>query len=167
MSMRELVPWSWGRREASLAPAAGHDPFLALQRQIDDLFNGFARSVGWPGAGTAERAALLPSVDLVDDGDKLVLTAELPGMSEKEIELTLREGALVIQGEKREEREVKDKDVYRLERSYGKVHRAVPLPCAVKEDAIKASFKHGILTVKLPKQEGAADRSRRIPVAAG
>ncbi len=165
MSARELAPWNWARRELGRARGHTEDSFTALQRQIDDLFDNFTRSL-WHGRGEEQLlpGGPVPDVDLVDEGNQLVLTAELPGIGAKDLDVTLRGDTLILSGEKKAEREVKEHDAYRLERSYGRIQRSIPLPCPVKEDKVKADFKDGVLTITMPKQENAVGASRKIPV---
>ncbi len=166
MSARELAPWNWARRELGRARGHTEDSFTALQRQIDDLFDNFTRSLGGHGRGEDAMApgGPVPSVDLVDEGDTLVLTAELPGIGAKDLDVTLRGETLILTGEKKAEREIKEHDAYRLERSYGTIQRRIELPCPVKEDKIKAEFKDGVLTITMPKEESAVGTARKINV---
>jgi HSP20 family protein len=99
-------------------------------------------------------------VDLVEKADRYEITAELPGMDEKNIEVKLSNEMLVIKGEKREEKEEKEANYYMSERRYGSFQRAFRLPQGVNADKIEASFKNGVLTVALPKTEEAKKETK-------
>jgi HSP20 family protein len=103
-----------------------------------------------------------PSLDVFEEKDEIVVKADLPGMNKDEIEVTVTENVVTIKGEKKKEEEVKEKDYYRRERSYGSFVRSVELPSEVKSDQIKANFKDGVLEVRMPKTEEAKKKS--VPV---
>lgn len=105
-----------------------------------------------------------PSLDVFEEKDELVVKADLPGMSKEEIEVTVTGNVVTIKGEKRKEEEVKEKDYYRRERSYGSFVRSVELPCEVKSEQIKANFKDGVLEVRMPKTEEAKKKSVAIKI---
>ena len=106
----------------------------------------------------------MPKADLSEDKRKYELTVELPGMDEKDLKLTLAEGALILKGEKKDEKETKEKDYHITERSYGSVRRRFPLPPGVNVDKMDASFSKGVLKIVLPKTKEAQATSRKIPV---
>ncbi|MDX2169940.1 MAG: Hsp20/alpha crystallin family protein [Deltaproteobacteria bacterium] len=134
-------------------------PLAALRREMDRLFDGF-----FTDAGPAARAlaAFNPSADMVENEAEVRITAELPGVEEKDVEVTLANDAVTIKGEKREEKEEKG-EPYRLERSYGAFRRTFALPCDVDADKAVATFKNGVLTVALPKSPAAA-KTKKIAV---
>lgn len=94
----------------------------------------------------------------------MVVKAELPGMGKEEIEVTVSGDVVTIKGEKKKEEEVKEKDYYRRERSYGSFARSVQLPCEVKGDEIKANFKDGVLEIRCPKSEEAKKKSISVKI---
>jgi HSP20 family protein len=106
----------------------------------------------------------MPSLDVYEEKDSVVVKAELPGMKKEEVEVNLAGGNLTIKGEKKEEQEVKEDDYYRRERSYGSFLRNVALPCDVKSDEIKASFKDGVLEIRMPKTEEAKKKSISVKI---
>lgn len=106
----------------------------------------------------------MPSIDVYEEKDSVVVKAELPGMKKEDIEVNLAEETLTIKGEKKEDTEVKEDDYYRRERSYGSFSRSVGLPCEVKGDAIKASFKDGVLEIRMPKTEEAKKKSISVKI---
>jgi HSP20 family protein len=156
MDLRTLMPF--GRREL----AAGDDPFAAMRREMDRLFDEMGRG-GWPGRG-AGPATLAPRVDVKETEQAIEVHAELPGVAEKDIELQLADGVLTLRGEKRQEREEKDKGFYLAERSYGSFLRQIPLPVEIEADKVEARFDKGVLSVVLPKAAPAAGRTRRIEI---
>jgi len=105
-----------------------------------------------------------PSLDVFEEKDDIVVKADLPGMNKEEIEVTVTGDVVTIKGEKKKEEEVKEKDYYRRERSYGSFVRSVELPCEVKSDQIKANFKDGVLEVRMPKTEEAKKKCVSIKI---
>lgn len=103
-----------------------------------------------------------PSVDLIDRGAEFVIKADLPGYSPENISITVNENSVQISGETREEKELKDANYQLRERSYGSFSRTIPLPAAVKTEEARASFKNGVLEIRLPKVE--APRGRRLQI---
>ena len=137
-------------------------PFRDLARFEREMEDMFSRFPAWPW-GERERG-WAPAVDLVDHKDELVLRADLPGLDEKDIEVTVQDGNLVIHGERKEETEEKKEDYYYSERTYGVFARTLPLPTGVDADKVKATFKNGVLEVHLPKAKEA--KGRRIEIKA-
>jgi len=151
MRIRELVPWRSRERELS-RKNSGH-PLTSLQSEMSRLFDSFFEGfdVGPFGKTGLLASANMPKVDVSETNDAVHVTAELPGMKEEDIEVTLSDGSLVIQGEKRAEKENKGQNYYRVERSYGKFHRSIPLPAEVDDKKVDASFQNGVLNIVLPK----------------
>ena len=106
----------------------------------------------------------MPAVDVVESEKAYEITAELPGMDEKNIEVKVTDGRLTVKGEKQEEKEEKEKDYYLQERHYGSFERSFDLPESVEPDKIEASFKKGVLTVTLPKKAEAQKAAKKIEV---
>jgi len=161
MANRDLTPFGGGR---SLSPFA-RDPFSSFRREMDRLFDDFfipveARSfTGGNGAGAA---ALSHSIDLDETDKAFELTAELPGLEQKDVELTLRDNAIVLSGEKRQERQEGEGGRRWSERSFGRFERVIPLGGDIDPDKIEAAFKNGVLTVTLPKRAEA--RAKQIDI---
>ena len=105
-----------------------------------------------------------PAIDLFEEKDDIVVKAELPGMTKENIEVNLTDHTLTIKGEKKKEEEIKEENYYRAERSYGSFLRTVELPKDVHGDKVKASFKNGILEVRLPKTEQAKTKEMKVKV---
>lgn len=115
-------------------------------------------------ARTAEIDDLVPSVDIFEENGDLVLKAELPGISKDDIDVTLSDGSITISGEKKKENEIKKKDYYKWERSYGSFCRTFGLPTEVKADKVKSSFKDGILEIRMPKSEEAKSKEVKVKI---
>ena len=160
MNVRDLIPWG---RQSSTAPVQyqGQDnPVLGFRREVDRLFDDFFRG-SLPSLGLSRSLAAWPNVELSETDGEVRITAEVPGMSEKDVELLMEDGVLTIRGEKKSETE--DKDRGYSERYYGRFERRVALPSNVDEGGANATFRDGVLTVTLPKS-AEAERGRRIPI---
>ncbi len=135
---------------------------FGLKSNMDKLFDeffGLDKGV-WPESALN----VVPAVDLEETEDAFKITAELPGMTKKDIKITLENNVLSISGEKKAEKETKDKNFHRVERSYGKFHRAFELPGAVNRDKIEAEYKDGILSISVPKTEEAKPKQIEVKV---
>lgn len=122
---------------------------------------GFLGREGWLGHVVPTR---MPSLDLYEEKDDVIIKAELPGMSKGDIEVSMSGDVITLKGEKKKEEEVKERDYYRRERSYGSFSRSVQLPCEVKGDQIRAHFKEGILEIHCPKSEEAKKKSVAVKI---
>jgi HSP20 family protein len=129
---------------------AFRDPFAALQTEMNRLFDDVWSGFGTP-AANMESVIAAPRIDLKEDGDNWYITAELPGLSEDDVEVTYDDGVLRIAGEKKQETEDNNRNVHVTERAYGRFERQLPLGHGVKDDQIDASFKDGVLTITAPK----------------
>jgi HSP20 family protein len=167
MSMRDLIPWG---RQSSAAPVQYQNqdnPLVGFRREVDRLFDDFFRgSLASLGSsyGLGGSLATWPHVEINETDREIRITAEVPGMSEKDVELLMEDGVLTIRGEKKSETE--DKDRGYSERYYGRFERRVVLPSNIDEQGANASFKDGVLTVTLPKS-AEPERGRRIPINTG
>jgi HSP20 family protein len=132
-----------------------------MGRLMDSFFHGFSLH-----PFETRATVFTPHVDVVDTGKTINVSVELPGMDDKDIEVSLTRDALVIKGEKKEEKEEKGKDYYRSERSFGSFTRSIALPEGIDTEGGEASFKKGVLTVKLPKAKQAMKEARKIAVKA-
>jgi HSP20 family protein len=166
MSVRDLIPW--GRDESRVASQfrdSERDPFVSLHREVnrlfDDVFRGF--DGGLPSVGRASAVGgNWPSLEISDNEKEIRVTAEVPGMEEKDIEILLDDGVLTLRGEKRSQTE--DKDRQFSERYYGRFERRIPLGYEIEEDRIDARFKNGVLSVTLPKSAKAQSQAKRIAI---
>ena len=171
MAIGNLVPWRWGSLR-SFDEDRSFDSLWAemnsLHRSIDRLFadtwnGGFAPSRLEETWATGKIA---PSLDVAEDEKGLRVSVELPGMSDKDVAVTVDDRMLTIRGEKKEEQEKKDKNVFRRERAYGSFRRTIELPGDVDAAKIEAKFKDGVLTIDLPKTKEAQNQVKQIPVKA-
>jgi len=135
-----------------------------MNQLLDPLFRGF--DLAPVGALEDRYAGFSPSVDVRESDEEFTIKAEIPGIDEKDVEVLVSDDTVTLKGEKKEEQEDKGKDYYRLERSYGSFHRVIPLPKGVNLEKVEATFKNGILTVKLPKTEEAQSKGKKIPITA-
>lgn len=146
------------------------DPFKAMRSEMERVFDRFmpGRLGGWPDVfGSELRTALSPHVDVRDEKDELVIEAELPGIAEKDVEITFADGLLSIKGEKKSERE-ENKDNYRLqERSFGSFQRSFRVPDSVDEERIKAVFDKGVLRITMTKKPHAVRKEKKIAIGKG
>jgi len=161
MSMRDLIPWG---RQTNQAPTPYRQqelsPIFSLRREVDRLFDDLFRL---PTLGTTGSVMTWPTVEVSDSDNEVRITAEVPGMAERDVELLVEDGVLTLRGEKKNE--TLDKERGYSERWYGRFERRIALPAGVDEEGAKATFRDGVLTVTLPKSAEAA-RGRRIPINA-
>ena len=157
MSIRSLLPI---RRDGNAARFEPH-PFATLQREIDRLFDDFTR--GFPSFGVAT-TDLAPTMDVSETDKEIEITAELPGLEEKDVQVNVADNVLTIRGEKKAEKEEKDKNYHFSERSYGSFQRAFELPASVDRNKIAADFSKGVLTLTLPKTAEAQTQAKKIEV---
>jgi HSP20 family protein len=164
MNVRDLIPWSRGDRERS--PATRSDslsPVVSLHREMnrlfDEVFRGFDDSRLWGGRGA------WPSVEVEETENEYRVSAELPGLEERDVEVLLQDGLLTVRGEKKLETEARNRSY--SERFYGRFERQITLDRDVDDGAVNATFKNGVLTVTVPKNARAVERTKRIPINAG
>jgi HSP20 family protein len=164
--------------ERDIQPSGGWSPLASLRSEIDHLFEDFPfdpwrSSVGrnvfdvepsWRGELTFGNT---PAVDIAEGDKEYEITAELPGMEERDIDVKYADGVLTIKGEKKEETEEKRKDYYISERRFGSFQRSFQVPAGIEADKIDASFKNGVLTVTLPKSVEAQKREKKIEIKKG
>jgi HSP20 family protein len=158
------------------AKTADWQPFDVLRNQVDRLFHDFQTGIlqapflrPFPDIESFWRRDLgfnvTPAIDIVEKDRAFEVTAELPGLDAKDIEVQLANGTLTIKGEKQEEKEEKTKDRYVSERRYGSFRRTLQVPGGVDAEKIEASYKSGVLTVTLPKSPEAQKKEKTIPVS--
>ena len=162
MAVRTLVPWSWRRRRIPVR-YVNRTPAYAVQRNhnrlFDEFFNEFSHALG-----SSNDAGFSPSIDISETDTEIKIAAELPGLDENDVEVSLEDNVLTISGEKKAEHENEGENYYRVERSYGSFQRSVTLSHEVETDDIDAIFKNGVLTVVLPKAPEA--QAKKIAVKA-
>ena len=153
---RELIVW---RPFRELAPFRD---FERMRSEMDRLWDSFFEKGTLRGE---EGGEWLPSLDVAETKNEIVVKAEVPGLEPKDIDISLSDGLLTIKGEKKQEREEKEENYHLVERSYGSFARSIRLPNEVQSDKINASYKNGVLKVVLPKSEGAKKKEVKIKVA--
>ncbi|MCS7205880.1 MAG: Hsp20/alpha crystallin family protein [Leptospiraceae bacterium] len=147
MKWKDLVPWKKESPESKEEKyVATRDIFDTLQKRMDELFEEF----GFSSLPSFERT-FYPKVDITENENEIVIKADVPGIDEKDLDVSITKDAVIIQGEKKYEHEEKGSNFYRKERSFGSFRRVLPLPVEVDEAKIDATYKNGVLTIKLPK----------------
>jgi HSP20 family protein len=136
-----------------------------MERVFDDFLGRRFRPLWgehwWP---VSDSGAGVPALDLYEEKDEIVAKVELPGIEKGDIEVHISDNLLTVKGEKKKEEETKKEDYYRLERSYGSFSRSVELPAEVHGEKAQASFKNGVLEIRLPKSEEAKKKETRVKV---
>ena len=163
MAVTDLIPRIRSRIPIARRSAESAHPLLSFHERMNRLFDDLWRDFDIPGLMPGSSFGF-PRVEMSETDKELNIEAELPGLDEKDVEVLLQEGVLTIRGEKRDEKEDKSRRV--SERSYGQFERRIALPVEVQEEQVNASFKKGVLMVTLPKVAGAAQKAKRIPIAA-
>ncbi len=187
MELKKLAPWNWFKKEEEIDHAVpvkhvgkepyalgrSFDPTLSIHREIDRLFDSFMRGFApsvfdrfGTGPLLGEGAILKPRVDLSATDQEYLLTVEIPGVSEKDVTVDISANTMTIRGEKKQEKEEKEKNYYRIERSYGSFQRVLSLPEDVDQAGIKASFKNGVLSIAMPRLSLPKSESKQIPITA-
>lgn len=184
MDFKKLVPWNWFKSEeeqsgttvpvqhtagSSMSYLSG--PIGNLQQEVDKLFNdmfedlgfgSFSREKSLPGSITGD--LLRPRVDVGASDKEYSVSIEIPGVDQKDIKLEILDNSLIVRGEKKQEKEEKEKNFYRMERSYGAFQRILALPDDANQDEVQATFKNGVLTVSMPKKPLPNSAVRQIDI---
>jgi len=161
MALRDLAPWHHGK--------SGTPALSDLHREVDRVFDSFWNNFGTPAflGGDGGVLGVDFKVDTAEDDKAYHVTAELPGMSEKDVEVTFADNTLTISGEKKEEKEVKEENYHRRERAFGAFRRTFTLPAEIDEAKISATFKDGVMTIDLPKSKTAQKKAKKITIQRG
>jgi HSP20 family protein len=159
-----LVPWRNNKSEVATKRDEFFDPFVSFRREMDRMFDRFFD--GLPASTGNAWQGIAPAVDIDETDKEMVITAELPGVSDKDVEVNLAGDVLTIKGEKKSEKEHKNGDSTYVERRFGSFARSVRLPFDVKDGQVDARFKDGVLTISLPKPAEMQRSVRRIDVKA-
>ena len=164
MLLTHLVPWRGPRGELEVRNRC-RNPFDVLVHRMNSVLEDFGIE---PSSGVGLQAGqFMPAIDVTENDEQIVVKAELPGLAEKDIELSLTKDSLTLSGEKKEESEEKGKGYHHLERRHGSFQRVIPLDCQIDRENVEAEFKNGVLTVTLPKTEETINPSKRIEVKTG
>jgi HSP20 family protein len=161
MKVKDLLP-SLDRKNREVID----HPFYSLQKEMNSLFEDF-----FQGFDVAPRSFysggmknFTLSLDVKETDKEFVIKAELPGVDEKDVEVTVTDDTVTIKGEKKEEKEDKGKNYYYMERSYGSFNRTIPLATGAEAGKAEASFKNGILNIIVPKSETAKTKGTKVPI---
>lgn len=161
MSLQSWLPsWPAHRRDEE-------GPLAELHKQMDELFDGWARSVRVPVADRHETGILRPTIDVSETDDAFRIIAELPGVEDKDIDVTVSDDRLTIKAEKRKESEQEDEHFHRVERSYGTFERTMALPRGVDTENVDAEMKNGTLAITVPKTQNMKEHTRKVEVKKG
>jgi HSP20 family protein len=168
MTINDLIPWKKSeklpvrRQEAS--------SIFQLNNDLNRMFESFFENP-WSlrpfDAFEANLSGFMPRLDVSETDKEMIVSVELPGLDERDIQISLEEGVLIIGGEKKTEKQEKSHNFHRMERSYGSFTRQVALPVDVDENAVSATFKNGLLNVTLPKKQPSLTQGKRITVKKG
>ena len=140
-------------------------PFERMEDMMEDFFGRSFGRPNWPGMPRiSEGIETSPSVDIYEKGDDIIVKSDMPGMTKEDIEVNLTDDTITLSGERRKEEKIEEKNCYRLERSYGSFKRTFSLPSEVQSDKAKASFKDGVLEVKIPRSELAKQKEKKIKI---
>jgi len=166
--MFNLTPWTARRLPIRREE---HHPIYSLQREMNRLFDDFFRAPSWEPftelptfAGEHFFGDVTPRVDMSDTDKEIIVKVDLPGMTEKDVDISISRDALTISGEKKQEKEESEKGWYRMERQYGSFSRSIPLPCEIEADKVAAIYKNGVLSIKLPKSAVQRETTKSIPI---
>lgn len=187
MSLKKWIPWNWFKKEEEsnhqtipIRREMGHDrsvavtrPIEQLHHEIDRLFERAFQGFGWGHSGFDRLPfahmtdhMIKPTLDLGATDKAYTITVEIPGVNENDVKLEITNDTLTISGEKEQASEEKEKNYYRLERSYGTFQRVLSLPEDIDQDNVKASFKKGVLTVTMPRKALPKSDVRQIAINA-
>jgi HSP20 family protein len=165
VDFKALVPWRSNKSQSPATREDFFDPFVTFRREMDRMFDDFfgggalrPTHAGWQ--------AVTPAVDIDETDKEVIVTAELPGVGEKDVEVSLAGDILTIKGQKKAEHEETNGDTHYMERRFGSFSRSLRLPFEVRDEKVDAKFKHGVLTIRLPKPAELRRSVRRIEVRA-
>ncbi len=185
MDIKKLAPWNWFKKEEESggavpvrrvderAPATTLPfpaPFNQLRAEMDRMFDSFFQTMGMRSPLTSELFApfsgglLKPQVDIAATDRDYIITIEVPGVSEKDVSVEVSGNTMTIRGEKRQEKEEKERNYYRIERAYGSFQRILSLPEDADRDNIKASFRKGVLSITMPRKSLPESDVKRIEI---
>lgn len=165
MNIGSIIPWRDSKPSTPDMRSDALDPFVSFRREFDrmfdDFFTGFGRSLGtranaWQG--------VVPTIDLSENDKEVVVTAELPGLDDKDFEVTVSGDLLTLKGEKKSEHTQQNGDATYTERRFGSFARSVRLPFEVKDEHVEATYDKGVLCVRVPKPADLQRQARRIEV---
>lgn len=166
MTGKHITPWHH-RRGSELDVRRDTDPILRLQREMNRMFETFFDNPFGAMRSMEGFEGFAPNIDVYETDREIRMDVELPGMDEKDIDISLRNNILTISGKRENEETEKEKSYYRHERSFGSFRRSIQLPEEVDDQRIEASYSKGILKVVLPKHEQSVTTRRKIEIKKG
>ncbi|MBE0582808.1 MAG: Hsp20/alpha crystallin family protein [Desulfofustis sp.] len=185
MDLKKLAPWNWFKNEdeeTSTTPIRvnrpledsgimdPYHPLYHVQQRMERLFDSLSRDFGmrdWKSGQTSTLAAgsfLKPSVNIGGNEHEYSISVEIPGVDEKDIKVEVKDNTLTISGEKQQDQEDRQKDFYRIERSFGSFRRVLTLPDDADQEGIKAGFRKGVLKLTIPKKAVPAEEVKQIEI---
>ncbi len=162
MTVRNLMPFG-----KNVLVSRGGSPIVAFQDEVNKLFNDFFGEHSFPSwnrLAAQPSFTVSPAMDVTENDKEFKVTAELPGMESKDVQINAAEGYVTIKGEKKAEKKEEREGYFRQERSYGSFQRVVALPDTADLDKAEASFKNGVLALSIPKKAGAQSKERKIEI---
>lgn len=163
--MKGLLPKKDDKKQNAGLVRRSEVPFGSLQQEINRLFDDFG--YGFNNPWFEKMTDFQAKADVKETEKEIVVTVEVPGVDLKDIDISLTDDSITISGEKHEEKEQEEKGYYKMERSYGSFHRAIPLPCAIDRDKTDAVYKDGVLRISLPKCPETLKKEQKVTVKAG
>lgn len=165
MSVRDLLPFG----SSSVPVSRGANPIVSFQDEMNKLFNDFFGDASlpswWRGSDAGSAAfAVSPALDVAESDKEFRVTAEVPGMEIKDVQINIADGYVTIKGEKKQEEKEEREGYFRQERSYGSFQRVIALPDNANFDKADASMKNGVLTIVVPKKAGAQSKERKLEI---
>ena len=180
MDIKKLAPWNWFKKEqeGNTLPIRRQetrtqytDPFSQIRQEIDRVFDAAFSGFGFPSIGfgreltpAAQTDWLKPTLDVGASDKEYTISVELPGVDEKDVQLELINDTLKIKGDKKQQKEEKEKNYYRMERSYGSFQRVLSLPEDADQDNIKAVYKNGIMNITIPRKAAPKTEVKQIEI---
>ena len=166
MTLRDLINWEKSLDIPVIKGKIGSPSLSRLQEEVNRIFDHFSKGMEvymteWSGR---EKGSSLLAVDLIEEEDSFVVKAELPGIAPEAVDISITKDSLIIRGERKEEKEETEKNYIRRETSYGSFFRQMSLPQTALTDNAEASFKNGILTIKIPKKAEAIQKPRKLAI---
>ena len=180
MDIKKLAPWNWFKKEqeGNTLPIRRQDtktqyadPFTQIRQEIDKVFDSAFKGLGFPSIGLGRELSpmaqtdwLKPTLDIGASDKEYTISVELPGVDENEIQVELVNDTLKIKGEKKQEKEEKERNYYRMERSYGSFQRTLSLPEDADQDDIKAVYKNGVMSITIPRKAASKTEAKQIEI---
>lgn len=161
IEMSSLIPW-FNRTPSPVT----ENSISEFKKEVDALFNNFFGSK-WASPLSTDFKDFSPAFDVKETEEEILVTAELPGVEQSDIEISLMGNILVVKGEKKEEREEKGENRHTIERAYGSFSRSLTIPCDILEEKVEATFSNGVLQLKLPKAQHEKKSMRKIEIKQG